>query len=81
MNLPIYELTSNDIQALANQAKDLLLDVLEKDGYLTLSKEHLGSMYAVVLTQKGYFGKLWDQVFHKDEKDDGMKFIILKTRI
>lgn len=49
-----------------NSGKDELLRVLEKDGFLTKSAEELCAKYILVLKKKGFFGRMFDSFYKKN---------------
>ena len=74
-NIDIYEYTSDELQNLANELKDIIFQKLEKDSII-VDADRFSQKYCVLLVKKGFFGKILDKFF--GASDEGSFFHILK---
>lgn len=62
----------------ANNIKDLILETIEKEGYLRASAQELSAKFVIVLKNKGLFGRIYDKIFkEEDEKDNTFYYKVL----
>lgn len=78
MEIKYYTLNEIDIQQIANQVKDLVIDNLAIGGNLNGLPEEVGAGFVVVVKKKNLFGKFIERIF-PSEKENSFEFLILKT--
>lgn len=76
----IFTMDTGQLTGQANDVKDSVLLALEKDGKLTESAEKLGGVYAVMIHEPSWLGKLWMKAKGIDPKEGkGLIITIVKT--
>ena len=73
-----YVLNKNDIQVMANDVKDLVIDNLATDGLLKVSAEEAGEAYCMVVKGKGGLGRFLEKIF--PTPDIGYDIVLLKLK-
>jgi len=64
-----------------NMQREMFIDHLVKHGDIT--EEHgakLKRTTLALLTRKGWFGKVWDKVFRKDESPDSLGIVFIRVQ-
>lgn len=63
-------MTPNELTKLANQVKEVYLQELVKDDN-SITQEHADWMnqYTIIISEKGYFGKMWDKLYGKGKDE------------
>lgn len=61
--MDIYGQSLEDLNKHANLVKEVILESLEKEGFLKAPATEIGSRYAVILHKKGWLGQFWDKWF------------------
>jgi len=75
--MKLYSLTLDNMINNANNAKEVVVDGLIQEGFLTKEQgEEINNRYAVMITEKGLFGKILDKLLFK--KDDSIVTIFMK---
>lgn len=59
----IYTQDLEDMNKHANLVKEVVLESLEREGFLKIPAAEIGARYAVILHKKGWLGELWDKWF------------------
>ena len=74
------QMTDTEIQAFANNVKNLLLDRLCVNNMLKDPDklQDLKENYLVVVSKKGFFGRLYDKIFHPGEEKNVLTFHLVK---
>lgn len=78
MQLKLYKFTETELQTMANEIKDMLLQRLEKAKLLKESMDYIGAKYVFVLHEKGWLGRIFEKYFNR-ENNEGLAFTIFET--
>lgn len=65
----LYSFDSEEMLKNANVVKDIVLGALEREKLLTKSAAEIGEKYAIVLHQRGWFGRFWNKWFEGTKED------------
>jgi hypothetical protein len=60
-DLKLYPYTMTELTAMVNQAKEATISALANEGILTRDPREVAQSYALVMYQKGWFGRQWDK--------------------
>ena len=72
-----YTMAESDLTRLSNQVKELLVQSMVSNEYLTEEQgAEITGFYAVVVSQKGWLGDTWDKI--RGIKDKGMRINVMK---
>lgn len=74
MTISTYSLTREQLTEELNSGKENFVRAMLKDGVITQEQKEIMDNYSIVLTQKGFFGKVWDKIFKK--KDVSYYFVV-----
>lgn len=79
MQFTTYSMTENNITEIINRARELFVESMVGEGYLTQEQgRELVSNYVIVVRRKGWWGKLFDKI--KGIKEDvGMYMEVVKV--
>lgn len=66
------------ITAIVNRAKELFLHQMRIEGHIEKSIENKMNQYAIVVSEKGYFGKLYEKWFSKSESTAKFSITVVK---
>lgn len=73
-NKAVYIYTSDELNRLVNQTKEVLIGYLANEGYLELANqkefENFCASHVVLLARKGMFGSFWDKLRGLTHRDD-----------
>lgn len=75
--LKMYSMTSEDLTQDINNAVAVFLSALETDGLLTKPAIDILGEYAVVVCQKGFFGKVIDKL--RGMEDNNTYFRVVRV--
>jgi len=73
----IYTQDVEDINRHGNIVKEVVLEGLEREGFLKAPAAEIGARYAIIIHKKGWLGELWDKWF-AGIKDGGFKVSFVK---
>lgn len=73
-----YTMGARALTESGNQFKEVFLEKMVKEGQITEEKKNEMNNYVVVVTERGFFGQLWDKILFKDPKDVEMKISVVK---
>lgn len=80
MSFYTYTLTENDLTKLCNQVKELFVESLVVNKFLTNEQSiKIKENYAVIIKKKNWFGVMWDKV--RGAEEDGMQIAIVKCAL
>ena len=71
-----YTMSASSLTILANQQKELFLEMMLKEEQITQDQLDNMNDYCFVITEKSYFGRIWNKIFFKD--NDDMKISVVK---
>lgn len=66
-----YTYTTASLATIFNQAKEILLDELERQHHLKVPAEKLKTEWAFVVVEKGWLGSFLDRLLFKDKESGG----------
>ena len=73
-----YTMSARALTEQNNQAKEVFVETMLKNGVITDEMAEELSQYCLVIAEKSYFGKLWNKVFFKGDYD-GMTITVVKV--
>lgn len=79
MQFTTYTMNENSITEIANQARELFIESLVGEGYLTQEQgRELASNYVITVRRKGWWGRLYDKI-KGTTSDDGIYIEVVKV--
>ncbi len=79
--MKVYTYTLQDLQGLSNQVKEVVVTSLAKEGFLDGEQaEKFLENYIVMVSEKGFCGRLIDKFFKLDEAENGTQVIHVVKR-
>jgi hypothetical protein len=76
MQVSTYAFTPTELQNAANTVKDVVLAALELEGAIQ-NATSIAESYAVVVVERGWFGKVLDRLFNVDK--GALQFRVMKV--
>lgn len=77
--LAAYTLSLEELTGNANSIKEVLLNVLDREGLLKEPAETLNSKFAVVIHQKGFFGRVIDKLRGVSDDSENLQISIVRV--
>ncbi len=74
-------LSARGLTETANQCKEVFLESMVDEKMITQGKADEMNSYAIVIIEKGFFGKFWDRVhfnWNDTSKDQDFKIAVVK---
>lgn len=79
--MKVYTYTLQDLQGFSNQVKEVVVTSLAKEGFLDGEQaEKFLENYIVLVTERGFCGKVMDKLFGLDEQEKGTQIIHVVKR-
>lgn len=76
MNMKAYTMTASTLTETGNNLKEIFLDKMLKEEHITEEQKDKMNKYCFVISEKSFFGKIWDKIYWKD--NDEMKILVVK---
>jgi hypothetical protein len=64
-----YTMGPTGLTVLGNQFKEILLDKMVSEGHINETQQEEMNKYCFVVSEKGFFGRLWDKLYDNTEGD------------
>lgn len=77
--LAAYTLSLEELTGNANSIKEVLLNALDREGLLKEPAETLNSKFAVVIHQKGFFGRVIDKLRGVSDDSENLQISIVRV--
>jgi len=59
----MYSMSTTQFTETSNQVKEAFLEAMVKEEIITKEQSDEMNQYCMVVSEKGYFGKIWDKIF------------------
>ena len=73
-----FTMTPTSITETGNQMKEIFLQKMKEEGHLTEEQETTMNKYCFVVAEKSFFGKIWDKILWKEDKE-AVNIIVVKV--
>lgn len=74
--MKVHTFTDSDLTTTGNQLKEVFLEKMVKENEITQELADKLNNYCFVIAEKGLFGKIWDKIFFKENKES--KIVVVK---
>jgi len=72
-----YMFTAEQVQVMCNEAVGLVINTMYNDGLTEWTDEMVAGDYAVILHEKGAFGRLFDRLFNHPKSALALRVVSL----
>lgn len=77
--MKVYSLTVEEVTRDMNQAKEIFLVALEREGIIEKGMTvTIAGNYSIVISEKGFFGSVWDRVCGRKKDENGLQIDVVK---